>query len=83
MLGLPLFNVKEEIQRFRKIRILKSVCPLRHTCPLRESSEGKLFSKTVRNKFVRGGLTSSVSYGIPLLLRTDLMWELKTLNQET
>lgn len=50
MLDLSLFNVEEEIQRLREIRMLEWIGHLRHSRPPCEGTGGIPFTVTVRNE---------------------------------
>lgn len=72
MLDIFWFNVEEEIQRIREIRILECIFRLRPTHPVWEGPEAILCTNTVRHKFVRGATASLKSSVIIVLCRLDL-----------
>lgn len=65
-------NVEEGIQSLREIRMLEEICHLRPTHPHWESSEGVLFTNTLRNTFVKGAPASLKSSIAGLFCRPDL-----------
>lgn len=72
ILDMPWFNVKEGVQRLRKIGMLEWVCHLAPTHPNWEGPEDIPFTNAVRHKFVRGATASLMSSVITLLCKPGL-----------
>ena len=76
-------NGEEGIQRLEEIEMLEWICGLRPACAHWKGPGDTLFTKTVRNKFVKGVPESLKMSVITLLCRPDLTGELQSLNWET
>ena len=72
MPDLPWFSVDEGIQRLRELGMLEWICRLRPSPPQWTRPEDVPFSRTLRNKFVRGAPSSLKGPAVAILCMPEL-----------